>query len=239
MAIQMTLGQQTVVKRFGLEVTRDNKGNHRVEDRFIAQFYIGSNDPSKRGVYVHHKLDAAIQAAVAFRKEHDAEMSRRSGFSTDPVVKPKTKAVVLDTVTPAPTLSLKSVEAVGLGNPPPVTPHKFRVMIDESPLTANGEDIEFDDVELDNTGIRVTKPKEPPRRSKSDSMYLSATRVLVNHPHIGQEALAKQAVLAMESAFRCQVAFYDILTILDDEHCLNAAGKRLLEALPKPKKEKA
>jgi hypothetical protein len=225
-AIQLTLGQQTVVKRFGLEVTRDDKGNYRVEDRFIAQFYIGGNDPSKSGIYTNRKLDDAIQAAVAFRKAHDAEMTRRSGFSTDPVtvtpMRPRAKRVAAATA---------PVQVVT--TPAPVV-HKPRVLPDLSD-EVDAEDDEFDDVELDNTGQRLSKRREPPRYSKSESSFLRGARVLVKRPNIGQEALAKDAVLALATAKYVRVAWEDILTTLDAAGYLNAAGKRLVPPA-KPKK---
>jgi hypothetical protein len=226
MAIQMSLALQTVVKKFHLEVSRDNLGNYRVDDPIIASFYQGTNDPSKRGFYTHRKLDNAVQEAVAVRKEHDAEMTRRSGFSTEPVK-----------VTPPPRAKKAASAAapVQVVTAPPVV----RVLIDDSPID-DEDDIEFgfDDVELDNTGERVKKFREPPRYSKSESSFLRGARVIVKRPHIGQEALAKDAVLAMATAKYVRVAFDDIVTTLDAAGFLNAAGKRLVPP-PKAKKEKA
>jgi len=227
MGIQMSLASQTVVKKFNLEVTRDNNGNYRVDDSVIASFYRGI-DPDKRGVYTHRKLDNAIQEAVAVRKEHDAEMSRRSGFSTDPVAEAKVEA--------------KRRRKAGVPMPvPPTAPPpvaqvapKPRVVIDDDPV--DGE-LELDDVELDNTGQRLKKLREPPRYSKSESSFLRAARVLVNRPNIGQEALAKDAVLAMATAKYARVAFDDIVTTLHEAGFLNAAAKHLVPPA-KPKKKK-
>jgi hypothetical protein len=226
MAIQITLAQQMVIKKFNFEVARDNHGNYRIDDPIITSFYQGTNDPGKRGFYTHRKLDNAIQEAVAVRKEHDAEMTRRSGFSTNPV-----------TMTPPRAKKAASAAAPVQVVTAPVV-HKPRVLIDLSPIDDEDGDIEFDDVELDNTGERVKKFREPPRYSKSESSFLRGARVIVKRPHIGQEALAKDAVLAMATAKYVRVAFDDILTTLDAAGYLNAAGKRLVPP-PKPKKGKA
>jgi hypothetical protein len=226
----MTLGQQTVVKRFGLDVTRDDKGDYRVEDRFIAQFYVGSNDPSKCGIYTARKLDGAIQAAVEFRKSHDAEMERRKGDYGTPLP--------MKVTLPRAKRTASAAAPVQMVTTPPLVVHKPRVLIDLSPIDGEDDELVLDDVELDNTGQRLSKRREPPRYSKSESSFLRAARVLVKNHKVGQERLAKDAVLAMATAKYVRVAWDDILTTLDEAGYLNAAGKRLVPP-PKPKKGKA
>jgi len=86
------LAMKMVIERFHFEWTRNQHGHYRVEDPVIKSFYTGTNLPDRQGVYVDRKLDAAVAAAVAVRKEHDAEMTKRSGFSTDPVTPKAAKA---------------------------------------------------------------------------------------------------------------------------------------------------
>jgi hypothetical protein len=89
------------------------------------------------------------------------------------------------------------------------------------------ETLEFDDVELDNTGKRERSRREPPKRTNKVSMYQSAAEVLVKNPSINDEALAVKAVLALASVKTCRVAWRDILAVLDAAGCLNARGQRL------------
>lgn len=239
MGIQMSLALQTVVKKFNLEVTMHNQGNYRVYDNVIASFYRGV-DPDKRGVYIHRKLDNAIQDAVNVRKEHDAEMTRRSGLVITTLedlaeakrqreAKRRRKAGTPMPVAPDPLPPTPP--------PPPVAqvaPKPPRVVIDDDPVDG---DLELDDVELDNTGQRLKKFREPPRTSKSESVFLRSARVIVKRPTIGQEALAKDAIMAMASAKVCRVAFNDIVATLDAAGFISTAGKHLVPP-PKPKKKK-
>jgi len=231
MKTTLTLAQQQAASRLRWVVTRTDKGDWRIDDAVIATFYVGSGDRSKCGVYIHRKLDDAWAAAVAVRKEHDAEMERRRGFSTKPLPgRPDTvqtkqvKAVIAKQAAPAAPAPVVAT---------PLPPPRPRVMIEDddepAPVAAT---IELDDVELDNTGERVKKPRELPRRSKSVNMYQSAVKVLIKHPRIGQEALAKQAVLALESAKRCRLAWDEALAALAAAGYLTASGKRFL-SLPK------
>jgi hypothetical protein len=218
------LAMKQVLERYNLDLTRDQHGNYRVEDRVIKSFYTGSNDPSKSGVYTNRKLDTAVAAAVTARKEHDAEMTRRSGFSTkveaapaQPVAKaPRKRAAA---ATPAPVVTA------------PAPPKRARVMIDlddEPDDDAPSLTLELDDVELDDTGKRERSRKEPPRRSQKENMYQSAAKVLMKSPFIKVEALAVQGVLALSTAERCLLAWNEYLSALDTAGCLTAAGKRLL-----------
>jgi hypothetical protein len=191
MALQITPEQQTIIKKLNLDVGRDDNGNYRIDDPMIAQFYRGV-DPAKRGIYTSRKLDNAIYDAVTARKEHDAEMIRRSGFSTapDPIAaKRRRKAGAPVSAPPPPP-------------PPPIAQvaPKPRVVIDDEVDDEPVGDLELDDVELDDTGKRLKKYREPPRYSKSESSFLRAARVLVKRPNLTQEALAKDAILAMATA---------------------------------------
>jgi|SRR5215467_6608534 len=91
------------------------------------------------------------------------------------------------------------------------------------------ETLEFDDVELDDTGKREKSRREPPKRTRAVSMYRSAADSLIRNPSITDEALAAKAVLSLSSAKTCKVAWRDILAVLDKANCLTAKGKRLLE----------
>jgi len=212
----LPLAMQMVIKRNNFEWSRDQHGNYRIEDPVIKSFYV--NDPARRGVYVDRKLDKAVADALAVRKEHDAEMTKRSGFSTEPV---KVQPMSVTKPAPKPVVQPQSV------TPPPPPARKPRVVIDDDPV----ETLELDDVELDNTGQRLRNRTErvEPRRSKKVSVYLSAAQVLVKQPGIGQEALAVQAKMAMASAKITRVAWRDILATLRTAGCLNATGLKLID----------
>jgi len=217
MAVTIPTAMQTALDRCRITMTRDQHGNWRTEDAVIAQYWLGK----KQSVFVDRSQDKVFNLAMAAHREHDAEMTKRSGFSTDPV-----KVV---TVTGSVTEAVKKLDKTP-AKPQPIPPpaalaHKARVTIE-----ADEADIEFDDVELDNTGQRERNRmnRKEPKRTRKVSMFQSAAEVLVKNPNIGREALAVQAKVAATTAKQCQIAWRDYLAALDKAGCLTAAGKRLI-----------
>jgi len=238
---QIPLAMQMVIKRFNFDWSRDQHGNFRVEDPVIRSFYTGTNRRDRNGVYTDRKLDVAVQAAVAIRKEHDTEMTKRSGFSTEPV-----KVEPAKPVTPAPApkrkrptrqeqrnelraLVSKKAAPAAVSAPVITAPvaHKSRVLIDDSPIDA---EIEIDADDLDNTGQRERNRVEEAKtgRKRGVSMYERTAPVLLKRPGITAEGLAVQTKMSPATAERCILAWRDILNVLNHAGCLTAAGKRLI-----------